>query len=117
MAYPMEPNLGRLNPETHQNHLKPLIAKTMKENRMKKMTTLGKVFDRVDELSRNCTDRLIKVEDISFDSLDSVKINGERHLLRTIAQRSIAYRLAIPFQYLRRCPPEVQAYNMNQWQI
>ena len=82
---------------------------------MKKMTTLGKVFDRVDELSRNCTDRLVKVEDISFDGLESVKINGDQHPLRTIAQRSIAYRLAIPFQYLRRCPQEVQTYNMNFW--
>ena len=82
---------------------------------MKKMTTLGKVFDRVDELSRNCTDKLIKVKEISFDNLESVKINGHRHPLRTIAQRSIAYRLAIPFQYLRRCPREVQAYNMNYW--
>lgn len=82
---------------------------------MKKMTTLGKVFDRVDELSRNCTDKLIKVNDISFNGFESVSINGDSHRLRTMAQRSIAYRLGIPFQYLRRCPQEVQAYNMNYW--
>ena len=82
---------------------------------MKKMTTLGKVFDRVDELSRNCTDKLIKVNDISFNGLELVNINGDSHRLRIMAQRSIAYRLGIPFQYLRRCPQEVQAYNMNFW--
>lgn len=35
--------------------------------------------------------------------------------MRPIAQQSIANRLGIPIQYLRKCPPEVQAYNMNHW--
>ena len=82
---------------------------------MRQMTTLGEVFDRVDELSRNCTDKLIPVEHVSFDHLESVRIGGESHLVRPIAQRSIAYRLGIPIQYLRRCPSEIQAYNMNYW--
>ncbi len=36
---------------------------------MKGMTTLGKVWNRVDELSRNCTDQLIATPDINFDNL------------------------------------------------
>jgi hypothetical protein len=35
--------------------------------------------------------------------------------MRPIAQQSIANRLGIPIQYLRKCPSEVQAYNMNHW--
>jgi hypothetical protein len=35
--------------------------------------------------------------------------------MKPIAQQSIAYRLGIPIQYLRKCPSEVQAYNMNHW--
>ena len=76
---------------------------------MKNLTTLGKVWDRVDEMNRYCHDNLIDVADISFDSLDTMKIGNDRHSLRTIAQRSIAWRLGIPFNYLARCPTELQA--------
>jgi hypothetical protein len=82
---------------------------------MQNMTTLGKVSTRVDELSKNCFDHLVPVKDIAFDSLESIKISNEVHPMRPIAQQSIANRLGIPIQYLRKCPPEVQAYNMNHW--
>jgi len=39
-----------------------------------KITTLEKVFNRVDALSQNCYDQFINVNDVSFDNLDSVKI-------------------------------------------
>jgi len=82
---------------------------------MSKMTTLGEVFDRVEGLSKNCTDNLIKVEDISFDNLETVKIANEPHHMKSIAQQSFACRLGVPIQYLRKCPPEMQAYNLNHW--
>jgi hypothetical protein len=82
---------------------------------MKTMTTLAEVSDRVDVLNQNCHDKLIDVPSISFDSLQTMKIDGERHLLRTMAQRSIAWRLGIPFNYLQKCPPELQAEQMNFW--
>jgi hypothetical protein len=80
-----------------------------------KITTLEKVFNRVDALSQNCFDQNINVKDITFENLDSVNIAGESHPLRTIAQRSITWRLGIPFQYLRKCPPEIQSVNLNYW--
>jgi len=83
--------------------------------KLSNMTTLEKVSVRVDQLSEYCTDHLVPVKDISFDSLESVKISNEVHPMRPIAQQSIANRLGIPIQYLRKCPPEVQAYNMNHW--
>ena len=81
----------------------------------KNMTTLGKVAERVDALSKNCRDELIPVPEISFDSLETIKISNKSHLFRPMAQQSIAWRLGIPINYLRKCPPEVQAYNMNFW--
>ena len=80
-----------------------------------KITTLEKVFNRVDALSQNCFDQNVNVNDLSFDNLDSIKIAGESHPLRTIAQRSITWRLGIPYQYLRKCPPEIQSLNLNYW--
>jgi hypothetical protein len=44
-----------------------------------------------------------------------MKIEGERHTLRIMAQRSIAWRLGIPYNYLAKCPPELQAKQMNHW--
>jgi hypothetical protein len=82
---------------------------------MQTMTTLGKVSARVEELSRNCIDRLVPIGDISFDNLESVKIASEGYPMRPIAQQSIANRLGIPIMYLRKCPSELQAYNMNHW--
>ena len=81
----------------------------------KNLTTLGKVWDRVDEMNRYCHDNLIDVADISFDSLETIKIGNDRHNLKTIAQRSIAWRLGIPFNYLAKCPTELQAIQMNHW--
>ena len=82
---------------------------------MKGMTTFGQVRNKVEELSRHCTDQLIRTPEIVFDSLKTVRIAGEPHTLRRTAQRLIASRLGIPMQYLSKCPGEVQAYNLNHW--
>ena len=79
------------------------------------LTTLGKVFDRVDAMSSACYDDNVNVSELSFDNLDTVRIAGEPHGLRPVAQRSISNRLGIPYPYLRRCPPDVQALNLNHW--
>jgi hypothetical protein len=79
------------------------------------MMTLGEVSNRVDALNQHCFDRLIDVPAISFESLETMKIGDERHTLRNVAQRSIVWRLGIPFNYLAKCPPEMQADQMNHW--
>ena len=79
------------------------------------ITKLGDVADRVDKLSKNCFDQTIPVSDISFNGLDEMSIAGETHLIREMAQRSFCYRLGTPHQYLRKCPQDIQAYNMNHW--
>ena len=82
---------------------------------MSNMTTLSEVMERVEAMSRNHTDMNIKTKEISFDNLDTVKIGSEPHLLKPIAQQSITNRLGIPIQYLRRCPEDIQAINLNHW--
>lgn len=79
------------------------------------MTTLGEVSDRVDALNKDCHDALVDVPAISFESLETMLIGDERHTLRTVAQRSIAWRLGIPYNYLAKCPVELQAEQMNFW--
>ncbi len=79
------------------------------------MTTLGNVFDRVHEMSRNYHDKLIEVKEISFESLETISIGDESHRLKPIAQMSISNRLGIPFHYLKKCPPDIQRMNLNHW--
>jgi hypothetical protein len=79
------------------------------------LTTLGDVSDRIDFMNQNCHDALVDVPAISFESLETMKIGDERHTLRTVAQRSIAWRLGIPYNYLAKCPVDLQAQQMNHW--
>jgi len=82
---------------------------------MKNMTTLGEISDQIDSMSRNCHDKVVNVSDIAFADLEHVNIAGETFPVTPTAQRSFAYRLGIPYQYLTRCPAEIQAFNMNHW--
>ncbi len=82
---------------------------------MQKEMTLEKVYDRVDRMSANCFDQNINVPEIKFDSLDIIRISGESHIVRPVAQRSISNRLGIPYNYLKKCPQDIQAENLNHW--
>ena len=79
------------------------------------MTTLGNVSVRIYDLSKHCIDQLIPVKDLSFESLETIRISDEPHLMSNFARINIAYRLGIPIQYLESYPPEVQASYLNNW--
>ncbi len=79
------------------------------------ISTLGFIANRVSCMSKNYLDEMVPTADITFDNLDTMRIAAEPHSLRNMAQRGICYRLGIPHQYLKKCPPEVQAENLNYW--
>jgi hypothetical protein len=81
----------------------------------KSMTTLGEVAARVNAMSKYCFDSNVPVDDISFASLENVCIENEVYPMKTIAQKSMSARLGIPYQYLLKCPAEIQAINLNHW--
>jgi hypothetical protein len=72
------------------------------------LTTLNKVADRIDLLSKNCTDKMITVKDISFDDLNTVRIANQPFTMRHMAQQGFSYRLGIPMQYLKKCPSDIK---------
>jgi hypothetical protein len=82
---------------------------------MNNITTLEKVWNRVNEQSQNCWDSLIPIEAVHFEDLETIRIGNDTHPLKPIAQREAAYRLGIPLQYLRKCSADLQAYNLNHW--
>jgi hypothetical protein len=78
-------------------------------------STLGEVMDQVVAMSANCHDSLVPVDQISFESLDTVRIDGSCYGMRPLAQRGIANRLKVPYPYLNRCPAELQARQLQYW--
>jgi hypothetical protein len=82
---------------------------------MSQMTALSRVMERVESMSKNHVDQNIKTKEISFTNLNTIKIGSDAHALRPVAQQSIANRLGIPIQYLRKCPEDIQALNLNHW--
>ena len=79
------------------------------------LRTLEDVEQHVKFLGKNCYDDYIPVKDLKFENLETVKIGKEKHKLMHMAQQGIAFRLGIPLSYLRKCPDNVQKYNMNYW--
>jgi hypothetical protein len=79
------------------------------------LTTLEEVSTQIDTMNHDCFDRLVDVHEISFLSHERMKIGDHEHVLRPVAQRSIAWRLGIPFNYLQKCPAGLQAEQMNHW--
>lgn len=82
---------------------------------MQKEMTLEEVNEKVEVLSANCFDQNVDVKALEFDSLDLIRISGESHQVRPVAQRSLANRLGIPYNYLKKCPQDIQSENLNYW--
>lgn len=82
---------------------------------VKNITTLGNVHEKLANMAKGYTDEMVPVKDISFDGFSHVKIGGEKHPLTPIAQWAISSRLGIPLIYLKKCPDDLAAYNLNFW--
>ncbi|MBI5446629.1 MAG: DUF932 domain-containing protein [Deltaproteobacteria bacterium] len=77
--------------------------------------TLESAARRVQDLASHCHDAVVPVPEIRFDDLSAIRISGERHPLSETARAAVASRLGIPIAYLKKCPPDVQAFNLNHW--
>ncbi|MBF0439942.1 MAG: DUF945 domain-containing protein [Magnetococcus sp. YQC-3] len=78
-------------------------------------TTLGELHKHVREISLDHHDSIVSADDVHFANLEQVIINGQLHPILPHAQRLISNRLGVPHQYLQRCPPSLQAKNLNHW--
>ncbi len=77
--------------------------------------TFEKVMEKVEELSAHNHDEMVAVRDMEFEALESMRISEEKVEVLPTAQRLLANRLKIPYSYLVRCPPDLQAENLNYW--
>lgn len=66
-------------------------------------------------MARNYYDENVPVKDMAFDDFDTLDVAGAKFNMLPSAQRLLANRLQIPFSYLERCSPTLQAQNLNYW--
>ena len=78
--------------------------------------TLGDVHSKLKIMSKNHFDELVRVRDIQFNSMDEIMIGSSTYNLHPTAQQGMAYRMGgVPLSYLRKCPPDLAAMNLNHW--
>ena len=84
-------------------------------DRQSYITSLENVRENYARISKNFVDEQIEVKSIQFMSLEAVRMGDKVFQMTQIAQSSACYRTGTPLQYLRKCPPELQARNLNYW--
>ena len=83
---------------------------------MQTNSTLGVVRNRLQSLSDKHFDELVRVRDITFSSVDEIQIGSSSYRMCPAAQQGMAYRMGgVPLSYLRKCPPDLAAKNLNFW--
>lgn len=82
---------------------------------MKGTATLENVIEKVHTMSADNYDEVVPVKEIEFTSLHSAKVSGMPVAITQTCQQLIANKLRVPNSYLNRCPPDLQAENLNYW--
>ncbi|MBF0192779.1 MAG: DUF932 domain-containing protein [Magnetococcales bacterium] len=82
---------------------------------MNDLTTLEEVMMKVCVVQTHHRDRVVDVRALRFHALDTVEIEGVCHPVSQTAQRRISEWLGVPYLYLYRCDPWLQAQNLNAW--
>lgn len=82
---------------------------------MSKLITLGRAREIAEKQALAHWDDLVPVESVKFEGLGTVRIGSAEHRVRPAAQRHMATRLGVPLSYLAKCPPDLQAVNLNHW--
>jgi len=82
---------------------------------MRMIETFQTLVDKVKEVSQYHYDKTIRLPEMEFESLDSLRIGSDTFAVLPSAQRLLANRLRVPHSYLVRCPADLQEENLNYW--
>lgn len=80
-------------------------------------TKLGEAVEIVEDLSHGNWNMTFVASDLEFKDFGTliIKESGTEYEMLPSAQRLISARLRLPQDYVIRCPPELQAQNLNFW--
>ena len=77
---------------------------------------LGELEGLLVEREAGFRDLVVGAEEVRFEPQEGrMVVGGERMGLQAQALDQVAARLRVPANYLRRCPPELVARNLNHW--
>lgn len=80
-------------------------------------TTVAELQDVLTDRARGFHDVTVRAGQLRYDpELGMIEVQGHREYgLRTLALNQIAAKLGVPAQYLRKCPWDLRAENINHW--
>lgn len=81
---------------------------------MRGQTTLGNLYTMVEQESRECHDEVVPVSDLSFGSLDRVRVSDQDYLIRPSAQTALCTRIGAPYSFVRRCSADLQQQIIHE---
>ena len=75
----------------------------------------GQIKELVTKQADNHWDELYSPSAMEFQDFNKIRINNMVYSVTGSAKRLIGQRLGIPAPYIEKCPPELQAENLNYW--
>ena len=76
---------------------------------------LGELEASLSQLDRRFHDTSTSARDLTVTDDGRLMVWGEAHRLQPRAFDQLAGKLRVPAAYLHRCPPDLQATNLNRW--
>lgn len=80
-------------------------------------TTVAELQDVLADRARGYHDLTVRASQLRYDpEFGTIEVQGHREYgLRTLALNQVAAKLGVPAQYLRKCPWDLRAENINLW--
>lgn len=75
----------------------------------------GQIKELVTKQADNHWDELYLPGVMEFQDFNAISIDNQLYSVAGSAKRLIGQRLGIPAPYIERCPPDLQAENLNYW--
>lgn len=82
-------------------------------NQQQLYAPIGESLEQAKRLAENYADETIRVDHMHFQDMEHLETDKSILTLRTTAQKQICERLQIPFSYMEKCEPTLQAININ----
>ncbi|MCA8936477.1 MAG: DUF932 domain-containing protein [Planctomycetes bacterium] len=94
-----------------------MVATQTNNLRAAPTTTVAELQDTLADRARGHHDITVRAGQLRYDAdIGAIEVQGHREYgLRTLALNQIAAKLGVPAQYLRKCPWDLRAENINHW--